>query len=290
MSERLAALTARLGTASTEFECCDTAFRLEVRGPAASRALDRAASTARRLEAQLDAFDDSSAVACLNETGCVENEHVARVVRRALAYRERTDGVFDVQRGRLEHDLKRYLRGDVDEPPSPDDDADAAVTVNGDTVETSAPLDLNGLAKGYIVDRVHDAAAGLGRTVFVSGGGDMTPPPAPVGVESPWDDTHLRALDTDWAVATSGGYRRERGGLDHIYDPRAGTVGSRHDLVTVVAERDCTEADALATTLAVLPHEAALSLAEDWQGVEALVVTCGVFRETEGFGDHVVAT
>ncbi len=288
MAGRLAPVVARLGSAETAFECCDTTFRIEVTGPGANRALARAARVARDLEAQLDAFRDDSAVSQLNRTGTVENEHVARLLRRALDFQDRTDGAFDVRRGTLEHELKSYLRGDTETVPDTTPRAD--VTVDGHRVETTAPLDLNGLAKGYIVDRTAGAASGLGRSVFVSGGGDMTPPNGVVGIESPWDDSHLTYLATDWAVATSGGYRRERDGHDHIYDPRDGDIGSRHDLVTVLSAVDCTTADALATTLSTLPYEEALTLVADWDGIEALLITDGVFRRTEGFEAHVAAT
>ena len=125
--------------------------------------------------------------------------------------------------------------------------------------------------------------------MFVDGGGDMSPPIGPIAVESPYgeDDAPLRVLDTDWAVATSGSYRRRRGGLDHVYAPDADRVGARSELVTVVTARDCMEADAMATTLAASPAAAALELAESWGGLEALVVTGGVVRETGGFRDHV---
>lgn len=287
----LSRLADRFAAASVEFECCDTAFTVEVRGPGAKRAAARAERTARALEARLNAFDPESPVARLNEAGRVDDPHVARVVRRALAYQERTGGAFDVTRGRLEHDLKRYVRNETDDPPDPrqPDATGEAIAVDGTTVETERPLDLNGLAKGYIVDRAREAAAGLARSAFVSGGGDMTPPPGPVAIESPWGGDPLKRLDTHWAVATSAGYRRERDGLDHIYDPRSGEVGSRHDLVTALAARDCTEADALATALAALPPDGALSLAEGWEGAEALVVHEGVFRRTSGFQSHVAA-
>lgn len=60
-------------------------------------------------------------------------------------------------------------------------------------------------------------------------------------------------------------------------------LGSRHESVTVVAERDCMEADALATTIAALPLDDATSLAASWESLEALVVHDGVFHTTEGF-------
>jgi thiamine biosynthesis lipoprotein len=275
------------GKAHCEFECCDTEFTIRATGVRASAGVDAAQQTVQRLEAVLNAFDERSAVSCLNRTGSIENEHVARVVRRGLEYYERTDHVFDIHHGRVEHDLKAFLRGDRESLPETFDTGE--IHLNGELVRTDTPLDLNGLAKGYIVDRAATALTSVGRRGFVSGGGDMSPPTGPVAVESPYgDETPLKVLETDWSVATSGGYRRTRNGRNHIYDPTSEQIGSRHELVTVVAERDCMEADALATTLAALPLDDALSLAESWTGVEALVVHGGVFHTTNGFDTHVL--
>ncbi|MEF8855973.1 MAG: FAD:protein FMN transferase [Haloplanus sp.] len=276
----------RLGDARREFRCCNTTFVVRATGVRADAAARRVRQTAETLEAQLNAFDDASAVARLNRTGAVTNEHVARLVRRGHEYRDWTGGVFDVRQGTAEHALKDYLRGETDTPP---DAFDAGrVRTDGDRVAADAPVDLNGLAKGYIVDRAAATLSGAGRRGFVSGGGDMSPPTGPVAVESPYgDETPLKVLDTDWYVATSGGYRRTRAGVDHVYDPTAGRLGSRHESVTVVARRDCTEADALATTLAALPLDDALALAEEWDCLEAFLVHGGVFHTTGGFDTHV---
>jgi len=165
------------------------------------------------------------------------------------------------------------------------------VQISGSHITTDVELDLNGLAKGYIVDRASEALYGVGRRGFVSGGGDMSPPTGPVAIESPYgDDTPLKILDTDWYVATSGGYRRSRNGTDHVYDPTTESLGSRHESVTVVARRDCMEADALATTLAALPLAKARELASEWEGLEALIIHDGVFHTTDGFETHVLDT
>jgi thiamine biosynthesis lipoprotein len=277
----------RLTDARREFRCCDTEFTVQASGFAARSAVDAARERARRLESRLNAFAEDSAVTELNRTGRVEDEHVARLVSRGLEYRERTDGVFDISHGELETDLKAFLRGDSESLPETFDAGD--VRVDGARVSADAALDLNGLAKGYIVDRAADALAGVGRRGFVSGGGDMTPPTGPIAVESPYgDEKPLKTLDTDWNVATSGGYRRTRAGVDHVYDPTAERLGSRHESVTVLARRDCTEADALATALAAVPLDDALALAADWPGLEALLVHEGVFHRTEGFDSHVL--
>ncbi|MFB6102499.1 MAG: FAD:protein FMN transferase [Haloplanus sp.] len=277
----------RLGNAHLEFRCCDTSFRLRATGLRAEAATRAARETVTNLEQQLDAFEETSAVSRLNHDGAVENEHVARIVRRGLEYYERTDHVFDIHQGRVEHELKAFLRGDAESLPRTFDTG--SVAVDGDHVSADVLLDLNGLAKGYIVDRAAATLDGVARRGFVSGGGDMSPPTGPVAVESPYGDAKpLKTLDTDWHVATSGGYRRERNGADHVYDPTTERVGSRHESVTVVARRDCMEADALATALAALPLDDALSLAAEWPGLEALVVHDGVFRTTDDFDAHVL--
>jgi thiamine biosynthesis lipoprotein len=241
-----------------------------------------AQDTAQSLEAQLNAFESTSAVSQLNREGAVTNEHVARIVRRGLEYFDRTDGAFDI-----EHALKSFLRGDNDSLPKAFDTG--TIRVDGDRIITDIELDLNGLAKGYIVDRAAEALDGPTRHGFVSGGGDMSPPTGPVAIESPYgDDKPLKILDTDWHVATSGGYRRERDGTDHVYDPTTESLGSRHESVTVIARRDCMEADALATTLAALPLAEAQALAEEWDGLEALIVHDGVFHATAEFEMHVL--
>lgn len=277
----------RVGAACRDFRCCDTSFHVEVNGVRAAAAAAAARQTVEELEDQLNAFDADSEVSRLNSRGAVENKHVARLVHRGLEYYERTEGIFDIHQGSVEHSLKTYLRGDDDSVP--ETFGTGTVSISGHHVNTDVTLDLNGLAKGYIVDQATETLAGLGRRGFVSGGGDMSPPTGPVSIESPYGDAKpLKILETNWAVATSGSYRRERDGTDHIYDPATERLGSRHESVTVLAERDCLEADALATTLAVLPLDEARTLAEDWDGLEALIVHEGVFHMTDGFDTHVL--
>ncbi|WP_458208040.1 FAD:protein FMN transferase [Haladaptatus sp. NG-SE-30] len=283
----LASVYEQFGDSYREFRCCDTTFLVRVAGVRADAKATAARDTAESLEAQLNAFDRTSAVSRLNREGEITNEHIAVIVRRGIEYYDRTDGVFDIHQGRVEHNLKAFLRGDSDTLPAAFDTG--TVRVNGPHIATDVELDLNGLAKGYIVDRTAEPLAGFGRRGFVSGGGDMSPPTGPVAIESPYgDDTPLKVLETDWHVATSGGYRRSRDGTNHVYDPTTELLGSRHESVTVVAHRDCMEADALATTLAALPLAEARELAAEWDSLEALIIHDGVFHTTEGFDTHVM--
>lgn len=191
----LSSVHTRLGEAHREFDCCDTEFVVDGSGAQAVSGVDAAQDVAERLESVFNAFDDESAVSRLNRYETVRNEHVARVVRRGMAYHERTDGAFDIRQDRIEHDLKAFIRGDRQSPP--DAFEIGTIRIDGNRGQTDPLLDLNGLAKGHIVDRAA-ALDGVGRDGLVGGGGDLSPLDGPVSAESPYgDETPLKTLDTD---------------------------------------------------------------------------------------------
>jgi thiamine biosynthesis lipoprotein len=169
---------------------------------------------------------------------------------------------------------------------APRHSAHEALEIGESAVRKSAPiaLDLNGVAKGYGVDRlaetlrdrgITDALVGIDGELRAMGlrpdGEAWT-----IAVEAP--DTERRTPHSvlalqDAAVATSGDYRHwvEVHGrrLSHTMDPRRGAplVGSPAS-VTLVA-RTCAEADAWATALMVLGLEAGAALAGK-RGLDAL--------------------
>ena len=157
------------------------------------------------------------------------------------------------------------------------------------TVErrTDVPVNLNALAKGFIIDRVCAAVqSGVpgvkGLLVDIGGDmrvvGDMTRtvgimnPRQPADNAPPLVTIRLR----DKAVATSGGYRR---GFDidgkhysHIFDPRTGQPVDRILSATAVAPT-AAQADVLATILNVMEPEAGLKLVNATDDTECLLVT-----------------
>lgn len=137
-------------------------------------------------------------------------------------------------------------------------------------------LDLNGIAKGYGVDRLAETLRRFGINAALVGiDGEMRalglrPDGSPwaVAIETP--DPARRAAHSvlalqDAAVATSGDYRhRIRAGgrdLSHTMDPRRGApLAAPPASVTVVA-RTCAEADAWASALMVLGEVEGATLA-----------------------------
>jgi FAD:protein FMN transferase len=131
---------------------------------AVERAFDEACAQIERAEARLSRFRPDSELSELNRLGRITaGEDLLAVVTLAVAARERTDGRFDP----TVHDAMVAAGYDrtFDEVP-PDGPAGSAlgarcggaITIDTDRREIAlgpgVRLDLGGIAKGYIVDRV----------------------------------------------------------------------------------------------------------------------------------------
>jgi FAD:protein FMN transferase len=150
-------------------------------------------------------------------------------------------------------------------------------------------LDLGGIAKGYIVDRLHHLLDSLGcPTHLIQAGGEIRVGGHKAG-KQPWliAIRHPRIADslcgmlksrTPLAVSTSGDYERffEKEGkrYHHIFDPRTGKPSSNSIAVTVVADSSL-RTDALSKPLFILGPEKGAALARKY-GARAVW-----FHETE---------
>ena len=151
----------------------------------------------------------------------------------------------------------------------------------------SLRIDLGGIGKGYIVDRVAEHLARTYDHVFVDAGGDIRTHGADmeegydfwaVDIEDPSGkgDSLATLLLRDRAVATSGTYRRRwttsEGEKHHLIDPKTGH-SAETDLaaVTVVAE-SAERAEVYSKTLCILGSESGLRHAET-NRIPALFVT-----------------
>ena len=162
---------------------------------------------------------------------------------------------------------------------------DAKVRVDGNTVslDDGMEIDLGGIAKGYIADRVADLTRGRVSGAILNFGGNTyvlghkpDGKPFRVGVQDPWGETGtpLMAVTlTDTSVVTSGTYERhfEVDGVEyhHILDPATG-LPARTGLISATIVCDCSmEADALATACIVKGRDEALALleAEGYHGI-----------------------
>lgn len=176
-------------------------------------------------------------------------------------------------------------------------------TRRGDRVRIDAPISLDGVAKGYILDRasaVGSAAVPGARVLLLAIGGDMRlrdTAPRSIGVRDPRrhadnDEPLGRVALQQGGIASSGGYARgfDLGGVhhSHLFDPRSGQPADGVLGATVVAE-DAATADALATSVCVLGAERGLELLAASHAEGVLVTADGVVHQSPGFGKLMLA-
>ena len=258
----------------------------------AQAALDAGFAEIARLEALLSATVESSDISRINRAeGQTVNvaPETAEVLSLALQYAALSDGALDVTI-RPVSALWDFSAGIV-----PDTTAlEAAIqtvdhrhlTVDSVSVTLSkGAVDLGGIAKGYIGDRVaqvlrqHGVEAALidlgGNIVTV---GDKNGKPFQIGIKDPQKTDELCAAvqGSNCAVVTSGIYERgfDKDGVryHHILDPKTGMpVQNTLASVTVLCETSA-DADALSTACFVLGEEKGRILIDKLDGVEALWV------------------
>jgi thiamine biosynthesis lipoprotein ApbE len=232
------------------------------------------------------------------------------LLRASDGWREASGGAFDPRVQALTELWSRCAR--LDRLPTADEQGAAKalmaqpawrlVAATG-TAEhlTACPLSLNSIAKGYIIGRACDVALDRDRGVrgvLLNVGGDVRvvgDVARVVGVAPPFGDSEtaepIALVEVrDRSVATSGnsqrGFRIRGAWYSHIFDPRTGQPAGQVVGATVIAER-AADANALATTLNVLPVDDGLRLAASLPGVECLVVTAdGQVRKSAGWARY----
>ncbi|MGY6273308.1 FAD:protein FMN transferase [Achromobacter denitrificans] len=130
-----------------------------------------------------------------------------------------------------------------------------------------AGITLNGIAQGYITDRITELLKqeGLERALVDMGeiqGMDTRSAPSDwqVGLADPQDPDRIFATARirNQALATSGGYGTAidaEGRFTHLFDPRTGRARPLYRSVSVMAP-NATMADALSTAFSYMPLDA----------------------------------
>ena len=259
---------------------------------AARTALGAVVAEIGRLEDEFSLFRPWSALSRLNRDGRLERPSLdmRRLLAEALRFGDLTGGAFDVTVQPL---WLVHARHADDPPPAALAAAQALVGYRGIDVGAAdvrlarpgMAVTLNGIAQGYITDRVTELLRDAGvPDVLVDVGelrGSGTGPggrPWEVGLEHPAAPGAGLAVGLeDAAVATSAG----RGGVftadarrHHIIDPRTGGFPPADRAVSVVAP-GAALADALATAVAVLPRSEAAALLRRAGAAQAIISEAG---------------
>ena len=262
---------------------------IEIRHPdgdRANRLIGIARAEIERLESIMSLYRPESALSVLNRDGILRDPplDLVNVLAEARRFGAVTNGAFDVTVQPLWTAYAGYFGDPACDPrgPAPDLIRRAAERVDYRALEIEPSVvglnrpgmqvTLNGIAQGYITDRITDLLRneGLDHVLVDLGeiralGSRDSSRAWQVGIENPQDrqDVLAEIPLQDRALATSGSYGFKfdaAGRFHHIFDPRSGSCPQLHASVTVIT-RDATSADALATACNLLaPAEIAAVL------------------------------
>ena len=224
------------------------------------------------------------------------SSETAELIQLGIHYGELSDGKFDITVLSASelwdfHDGKKVIPDQkvLEEAVSHIDYKN--IQVDGTTVTMKDPkcrIDLGGIAKGYIADRLKEylEKEGIEHATINLGGNVLTIGTKPdgsdykIGIQKPFaaDGEVLEVLSVhDRSVVSSGDYERyfEKDGViyHHILDPQSGwPVQNDLDQVTILSDSSA-DGDALSTTCYVLGLEKGMKLIQEMDDVEAIFVT-----------------
>ena len=248
-----------------------------------------------RLEDVFSLYRPESAISRLNRDGRLAAPplELVALLAEARSFSERTEGAFDATVQPLWHLYAAHFARPGADPRGPAEAEHAkaqalvdyrAVDVEPAEVRFARPdmaITLNGIAQGYITDRVASLLqdAGMGDVLLDIGevralGRHPDGRPWRVGLRhASQPETVARTVTLiDRAIATSAGIASPfdaSGRHHHLFDPATGRPAQAARQVSVIAPR-ATVADALSTALAVSPAERAAAFAARFPEIEVL--------------------
>jgi FAD:protein FMN transferase len=265
----------------------------------AGRIAARCAAEIRRLEAIFALYLADSELARLNRDGRLESPSLDLLI--VLAHCQRlaalSGGAFDVTVQPLWDLYATHFFGAATTPahgPEPQAVERALRLVDWQGLDVTTrrvkvarrgmALTLNGIAQGYITDRVTEilrdngcdrVLADMGCSELRASGRRIDGRPWRVGLADPRQpETFAVTLDlSDRALCTSGGYGTKfepSGRFHHLFDPATGGSAGHYIAVSVFAA-SAMVADALSTALYTTPPERGSRLLEPFPGVSALI-------------------
>ena len=281
----------------------------------ANEAIEAAFAECKELEDLLSRTRADSDVSRINAAKGEWTEvsaQTAEVIKKGIEYSELSGGDFDITIGGLTEQWNFHAAEGEAKLPDEKALAEAAkhvdyrkIETDGNRVRLTDPesrLDLGGIAKGYIGDKMTEvlekkgvvsATVNLGGNVICIGS-KTDDEDFVIGVETPFSDrTEIigKIKARDKTLVTSGVYERkiEVDGktYHHILDTKTGwPVKTDLDAVTLIADKGrSADIDALSTTCLIKGSKEGKKFIEGLDGIEAVfVLSDGSILTTDGAG------
>lgn len=249
-----------------------------------------------RVSRLFNRYQSGSPIGMLNHEGCIYDlpPDVIKVISRSFHFHKLSKGAFDITVKPVVDLYKDHFAA-CQTPPSDEavnrvlDLVDlGAVHFNSHTIRFTKEgmgITLDGIAKGYIIDRGIQVIKQSGvKHGLINSGGDIRTiggrdekTPWKVAIQNPAKyGSYLSVISmTNGAVATSGNYEvyfdKEKL-YHHIINPENGRSAHQSSSVTVLAG-NAMDADALSTAVFVSGAEAGKKFIENLPGTECLILS-----------------
>ena len=268
----------------------DTQFILDtvatITANSSSEVLDGAFELCRNYEERLSRTKKESDIYRLNlSEGFTEtDEETLKIIERSVYYGKLSSGKFDITVMPVSSlwDFNNQII------PSKNEIAEALKNVDYEAIEildnkvnlNGKKIDLGGIAKGYIADKVKEYLTENGATKgIINLGGNVIVfgDEYEVGIQKPFSDDISATLKLkNKAIVTSGIYQRYIKDKDkiyhHIIDPDTG-YGVENELASVTVIGDCSmDCDALSTVCMLVGTQKAKEIIKNTPNTEAVFI------------------
>jgi thiamine biosynthesis lipoprotein len=252
----------------------------------------------QRLEQIFSLYKPDSALSSLNKNGELQNApaELIEIIQQAASYSALTNGAFDISVQPLwQLYAKHFSKANVSHQAPDDTKIQQAlalidyqkIQIQSDHIRLTKQgmaLTLNGIAQGYITDKITALLRTNGLDNILVEMGEMRAlgrhpngQPWRIGIKNP--DSPQQLLQTvtleNAALATSGGYGTRfdaAGAHHHLLNPKTGRSANRYKSVSIIAP-SATQADALSTAFCMMPASQIASLINTQKPISAHIIT-----------------
>ncbi|MGB9677473.1 MAG: FAD:protein FMN transferase [Candidatus Ratteibacteria bacterium] len=276
----------------------DTVFNIKIEKiENADNILENSFNLVKKLEDRLSIFKKESEISKLNKYKKYRvSPELAELIKKSIYISKITEGAFDITCKKI---IDLYKKKSQQNTLPTIEEINKVlketgwekIKINGNEIYLSgeAEIDLGGIAKGFIVDKVAEFLKSNGiKNGIINAGGDIycwgvnqENKNWRIGIENPFKEDEIIGYFeiTDSGIATSGNYKRyikiKEKKIGHIINPKTGMPVKNTSVSVTIIGPDCATADGLATGIFVLGIEKGIKIIEKYKDFGCLIIDKG---------------
>ncbi len=304
----------------------DTIITITLYGTDDESHIDACFSLAKEYEDMLSATIPESEISKINANAgnyVTVSDETLSLIEQGITYGDLSNGRFDITIGKISElwnisEISKNIdntdkKTNASVLPSDKEIKDALahvdyqkIQIDGNRVmltDMESKLDLGGIAKGYIADRMKELLLERGiRSAIINLGGNIQTIGShsdgsayTIGIQKPFDETGATIAILkikDQSVVSSGIYERyyriEDTIYHHIINPHTGYPYDNDLYEVTIISNNSVDGDALSTTCFALGLEEGMALIESLENTEAVFITNDfAIHTTSGIGTNI---